>query len=392
VEGEMDKGWVDYTVAAVQIMSLIALVIYVIKTWEMASATREAAEISAKVLEHNRNVQDQEVAPYMVVYLDIPYGDPWIYLVVRNVGKTIAENVSITFDPPLTRMQHEPLATLPIDDAQMGSFPPGYEVRIFFDSTIEYFAQENLPSSFKVTASYTGGLSPAPRSTTQIIDLSVYKGTSYLHEPRLKDVLKELKELARQNKTVAEQLSKLVSSLNRGIWVQGVGITQNTQHLDAESWQMGVISQLRELQTLWSDIYASLGEHTYSAQIDNLRGRTAIIRTQMVATIANPPSTVTAPILAALLQVTAKLFALDSPYVMRALISGHPGIAKFQEELIPLVVGAIDLLSSNKPASSGLNRPVRSDKRRSRRHIDNLSKSVEKEPGIGTSEPNEAQT
>lgn len=361
----MDRDWVDYIVAAVQVLSLIALIIYVIKTWEMASATRDAAQISAKVLEHNRTVQDQEVAPYMVVYLDIPYGDPWIYLVVKNVGKTIAENVRITFDPPITRKQHPPLAKLPLEDEQMGSFPPGYEARTFFDSTIEYFAQENVPASFKVTTTYTGGLNKTERSTTQVIDLAMYKGTSYLHEPSLKDVVKAITDLSKHSKKQAELISKLVSNVSRGIWIQGAGITSVEQPLDEATWKASVAAQLRETRTLWGEVYSNIGEEVYGAQIDNLRGRTAIIRSQLVAAIANPPSDVEAATLASLLQVTAKLFTLDAPRVLMELISGHPGIDRFCAELMPLVREAITLLSSYTSVSSS-NKSYIGVKRRSK--------------------------
>jgi hypothetical protein len=55
-----------------QFFSLIFLIIYVIKTWEMASATRKAALATEKSVDELRKTRDQATAPYIVVYFDIP--------------------------------------------------------------------------------------------------------------------------------------------------------------------------------------------------------------------------------------------------------------------------------------------------------------------------------
>jgi len=46
----MGKEIVDIILAIVQIGTLIALIIYVIKTWQMASASKKSAEISEEIL------------------------------------------------------------------------------------------------------------------------------------------------------------------------------------------------------------------------------------------------------------------------------------------------------------------------------------------------------
>ena len=85
----------------VQIFSLIFLIVYVIKTWEMASATTKAAQATEKSVTEMRQTRDQESAPYIIVYFDIPYESNLIYLVIKNIGRTIATNISLTFTPTL---------------------------------------------------------------------------------------------------------------------------------------------------------------------------------------------------------------------------------------------------------------------------------------------------
>src|SRR5262245_49326539 len=96
------KDLVDYAIAAVQLAALIALVVYVVKTWQIASANRRSVEVSEAVLKEMRTTRFQEIAPYVIVFLDMPYSNDWVmYLVVKNTGKTVAKNVRFKFDPPL---------------------------------------------------------------------------------------------------------------------------------------------------------------------------------------------------------------------------------------------------------------------------------------------------
>ncbi len=41
----MQKDWLDYSVAVVQMFSLFFLSIYVVKTWHIANETKKATEI-----------------------------------------------------------------------------------------------------------------------------------------------------------------------------------------------------------------------------------------------------------------------------------------------------------------------------------------------------------
>lgn len=64
--------YVQIALLIVQILTLFCLIIYVIKTWEIASATREAARISEKTLKEMKEAREQENAPYILVYCEVP--------------------------------------------------------------------------------------------------------------------------------------------------------------------------------------------------------------------------------------------------------------------------------------------------------------------------------
>ena len=55
----------------VQLLSLGFLALYVWKTWQMASSTREAAKASQKMIEEMKDASDQESAPYVIPYINI---------------------------------------------------------------------------------------------------------------------------------------------------------------------------------------------------------------------------------------------------------------------------------------------------------------------------------
>jgi hypothetical protein len=97
----MQRDWFDYILGAVQIGSLIFLIIYVVKTWQMASATRRATETSDALLKEMRDTRDQERGPHLIIYFYVPEGVHAIMLMIKNVGRSSATDIKLVFDPPL---------------------------------------------------------------------------------------------------------------------------------------------------------------------------------------------------------------------------------------------------------------------------------------------------
>jgi hypothetical protein len=179
-EAKMDELLLNKLLLITQIATLIALIVYVIKTWHIASATKESAEASKLVLEEMRESRDQETAPYVVAYFDELPNTQNIFLIVKNIGKSIALNVKLEFDPSLENVssQHKVSNIAFIKDG-ISSMPPGYEIKTFFDNAAGYFSK-NLPLIYKVKISYIGGVKSTERFYEQIMDLSALKGLIYL--------------------------------------------------------------------------------------------------------------------------------------------------------------------------------------------------------------------
>ena len=126
----MAKDWIDLILAGVQIFTLIALVIYVKKTWDMADSTE-------KSVNEMKEARDQESAPYVLVYFD--FCDHEMYLVVENAGKGLAKDVSFDFEPSLVNSRGTKISELSLLKDGIGSIPPKYQIRHFFDMSPSYF-------------------------------------------------------------------------------------------------------------------------------------------------------------------------------------------------------------------------------------------------------------
>ena len=177
----------------VQVLSLIFLIIYVVKTWEMASATRRASEATEKSVNEMREARDSETAPYVVVYFDVPENRQ-LYLIIKNTGKSMAKNIKINFDPPIQTL-HPELLTRVISSEGIPSLAPNCEIQTVIDSFRTY--KETGPMTYKIQVTYYGGIDEKQRSASYIADLTIHRGivTSNENIPTIGDIVQELKRL-----------------------------------------------------------------------------------------------------------------------------------------------------------------------------------------------------
>jgi len=193
----------DNVLDCVQIATLIFLIIYVWKTWEMASATRKSTEISEKTLLEMKETREQETAPYIVVYCDIPNNDPSIYIVVKNIGKTIAEDINITFNPTLCSNLKFPgdlKMNYPIVGDTIKSMPPGYELKTVLDVASNYFSTVGFPLKYEVNVSYTNSVTKKKIESQQIIDMLPLKNIIYIKRNDLHNLVEVMKRIEEEIK------------------------------------------------------------------------------------------------------------------------------------------------------------------------------------------------
>ena len=150
----MDPNFIQGVLLIVQILTLVALVVYVWKTWAMADATRKAAIASEKALSEMRLTREEENRPFVVIYFQTGLDGTTVDLVIRNIGKLPAKNVTFDFDRRLE--QGDWNASAPISESPkfkigIAVLPPNLEQREFFAGFVNL---QGLCPSYRVKVRY----------------------------------------------------------------------------------------------------------------------------------------------------------------------------------------------------------------------------------------------
>lgn len=107
-----------------------------------------------KQVEEARTLREEQARPWVVVDFEPGF---IFHLTVENIGRTVARDVSIRFDPPLMTTLSKPWAweesTLLTDGIPL--LPPGRKLSIFFDS-FGARMESDLPKVYDVFLEYDG--------------------------------------------------------------------------------------------------------------------------------------------------------------------------------------------------------------------------------------------
>jgi hypothetical protein len=123
-----------------------------------------------------RTLREEQARPFVIV--DFEPG--WlVYLTVENLGRTIARDVSIHFDKPLTsslqgrrELDESPLFREPIP-----ALPPGKKIRVLFDQFNDR-TEAKLPLRYDVAVRYRGRSGGKEWKETYRLDLGMYVGSA----------------------------------------------------------------------------------------------------------------------------------------------------------------------------------------------------------------------
>lgn len=146
-----------------------------------------------------RSLREAQTRPWVVLDFDTPVDPILVDLSIRNIGPTVARNVSFSSDPELestfdseTRGRG-PLRAWTIIDSGIPTLPPGREYRMLFDRGPDRLDAQ-LPNSYVVTLSYDG---PTGQSydESQVLDLSPLIGMESVNPKRIHDIGKELESI-----------------------------------------------------------------------------------------------------------------------------------------------------------------------------------------------------
>ena len=130
-------------------------------------------------------------------------------LVFRNVGMTLARNVTFTFDPPLdSTMQRgaDRFLSSALFTSGIPAMPPGKELRCTFDVGHQRYPSD-LPRVYTVTVNSDDSLGRAQPPLQYVLDLNVLFGLSQIGEKTVHDLAKSAEEVAKTLQSWTERHS-----------------------------------------------------------------------------------------------------------------------------------------------------------------------------------------
>lgn len=334
----MAKDLIDYVLTLVQILSLIFLIIYVIKTWQMASATKESAKISEMTLHEMKETRDEEYAPYVVIYFD--YSKQVMELVIKNIGKTIAKNVRLQFDPNLINSQEEKFDSL--INEKIDSIPPGYEIRSFFDLSHSYFQKKSSPLKYTVKIIYFGNKPEKEILSSYILDLTHLESLLFLESKGMDELVKAVEQSASIQKNIEKSINNINSRMNNGLWVKNPSI--NFKHYDkSDKLDKIILSKLNEFRLIWIK-YENSKNMNVNPFITDFKNEITFISTQLIQILSCYPEDDNRDILNKLSELSHKIaelgrfntFALSNVRINEFHNLGQDIIKKINELLIEM--------------------------------------------------------
>lgn len=145
-----------------------------------------AAFYAGAQVRHARELRDEQAKPFVVV--DFEPSEAWgnvINLVVENVGQTLARDVRLEFDPPLTSSQEQKREHFDFRSSHLlthgiPSMPPRRRFEAFFDLSHERDKRDDLPMSYRVTVRCADAKGVEQEPLEYVLDLNFRYGLRHI--------------------------------------------------------------------------------------------------------------------------------------------------------------------------------------------------------------------
>ncbi len=274
----------------VQAITLFLVYRYVKDTAAMATATRDSAGAAERTLQEMKNAREAESAPFVIVYFNFVFRMQTIYLVVENIGKSVARDIRLKFSPELqvSQISRKRIESNTLLNDRIKSLVPGYKIHIPFDFLNAYF-QENLPTGYTIRVTYQGD-KPLPEQTLEYdLDLGIFKVLDFITEKGLIDVDDTLRDLnsnffrfTEDFKSIHQNLIEISNALNRGAMVR--------DYLQINQTDIDILTELREFVLFWELDYGKDADKLNKQYLFDLRNKCLLLKEELLNSIANSGS------------------------------------------------------------------------------------------------------
>lgn len=168
-----------------------------------------AAVFGWNQLKEAKDLREDQTRPFVVIDLESSRR-PFFDLAVRNIGATMARDVTFEFQPELqSTIDHFKWDKLKMFRDGIATLPPGKEIRTFFDSGIQRY-ESKLPDLYEATVSYRGPTKDRRYTETIALDFGIYWD-------RLSMTIYDVHDLYGELKKLREEVHKWTSPVGRGL-------------------------------------------------------------------------------------------------------------------------------------------------------------------------------
>lgn len=151
-----------------------------VAAWAAVGTGLLTVALAAAALRQVRQAQrayEEDSRPYVMV--DFDFSSVIVYLTIKNIGKTIARDVRITFDQRLTTTLNHPadLNNLAVFREPIPLMAPGRSMRLLFDSFPARANRDDLPMAYTVQLGYSDSTGRKYDDPSYRLDLMAYADT-----------------------------------------------------------------------------------------------------------------------------------------------------------------------------------------------------------------------
>lgn len=176
--------WTDEAQVYLVAAQLVVLIVAAIFTWRQVSQAREQVKEA-------RELREEQNRPFVVVDIQSDPGS-LVYLEVVNMGTSLARDVQIKIDPPLTSAIDIPVGKLKMLNEGIATLVPGKKYRTFFDQGFRRTEDSDLPMNYVATVTYTDEKGKRLFKETINLDLDLYMDMTEVTRHGLHDIHNQL--------------------------------------------------------------------------------------------------------------------------------------------------------------------------------------------------------
>ena len=161
-----------------------------------------AAVAAFRQVREARTLREERAQPFVVVDIgENDTGHPYLDLVIRNIGTTLATSVRFAFTPALRSGSYEDegidISKFHVLERGISSMPPGREIRFLFDEGPLVFERNDLPRTYDVEVSFSSSRGPQ-EPLRYTIDLNMLFGQHAVVVHGTHHIAKSLRAIAKK--------------------------------------------------------------------------------------------------------------------------------------------------------------------------------------------------